>query len=299
MEDSCQCKHCHEHSHGANSHNSSTNVGVGQQSSKECAVRVRDVCFSYQGPEVLHNVSFEIPEKSLVAVIGPNGGGKTTLLRLLLGDLRPRFGKIEIYNQPPHKQRNRIGFVPQQINFDNQFPITVLEAVMTGLIGSRIFGGFSKSDKEAASAAIKRVGLEGFEKKRFSELSGGQRQRVIIARALANDPDLLFLDEPTANVDSATELELFKLFQELAKEKTLIMVSHNVRVVVSHSTHILCVNHTAALHDLNNGVDVDTELIPLDNVGDLKSFVHEHTPSHVNHHMEALYMPHKGEKQDY
>lgn len=246
---------------------------------------------------MLHNVSFEIPKKSLVAVIGPNGGGKTTLLRLLLGDLMPRYGRIEIFGKEPSSQRTRIGLVPQQINFDNQFPISVLEAVMTGRIGSKVFGGFSNADKKAALGAIKKVGLEGFEKKRFSELSGGQRQRVIIARALSNNPDLLFLDEPTANVDSATELELFKLFQELAKEKTLIMVSHNVRVVISHATHLLCVNHTAHLHDLVEGINVDTELMPLNKIGDLKSFVHEHTPSHVQHLMEALYKPHNAEKQ--
>lgn len=290
MDGCCNCNHSHEHTHGA------THACCQTIEAEKCAVRVHDVCFSYQGPEVLHNVSFEIPQKSLVAVLGPNGGGKTTLLRLLLGDLKPRFGEIEIYGEAPSKQRRRIGFVPQQMNFDPQFPISVLEAVMTGRIGVRVFGGFSKADKEAALVAIKTVGLEGLEKKRFSELSGGQRQRVIIARALVNNPDLLFLDEPTANVDSATELELFKLFQELAKEKTLIMVSHNVRVVISHATHILCVNHTAHLHDLVNGVNVDTELIPLDDIGELKSFVHEHTPSHVHHLMEAQYMPHNGEK---
>lgn len=295
MEGCCNCQHSHEHTHGTNTpHNGAAN----EAAALDCAVSVSDVCFSYKGPEVLHNVSFEIPKKSLVAVIGPNGGGKTTLLRLLLGDLKPRYGKIEIFGKSPSQQRTRIGLVPQQISFDDQFPISVLEAVMTGRVGSRIFGGFSKADKAAAVAAIKKVGLEGFEKKRFSELSGGQRQRVIIARALSNDPDLLFLDEPTANVDSATELELFKLFQELAKEKTLIMVSHNVRVVISHSTHLLCVNRTAHLHDLIKGINADTELIPLNDIGDLKSFVHEHTPSHVHHLMEALYKPHSGENHN-
>ncbi len=294
MEGCCNCNHSHVHTHGTNDSHTSAISKIAVQ---DCAVCVRDVCFSYQGPEVLHNVSFEIPKKSLVAVIGPNGGGKTTLLRLLLGDLKPRYGRIEIFGKEPSSQRTRIGLVPQQINFDNQFPISVLEAVMTGCIGSKVFGGFSNADKKAALGAIKKVGLEGFEKKRFSELSGGQRQRVIIARALSNNPDLLFLDEPTANVDSATELELFKLFQELAKEKTLIMVSHNVRVVISHATHLLCVNHTAHLHDLVEGINVDTELIPLNKIGDLKSFVHEHTPSHVQHLMEALYKPHNAEKQ--
>lgn len=295
MEGCCNCHHSHEHTHGTNNLQTSA---VCKDSACDYAICVRDVCFSYQGPEVLHNVSFDIPKKSLVAVLGPNGGGKTTLLRLLLGDLKPRYGTIEIFGKNPDSQRTRIGFVPQQINFDNQFPISVLEAVMTGRIGARVFGGFTKTDKEAAFAAIKTVGLEGLEKKRFSELSGGQRQRVIIARALSNNPDLLILDEPTANVDPATELELFKLFQELTENKTLIMASHNVRIVASHSTHLLCVNHTAHLHDLVKGIDVDTELIPLNEFGDLKSFVHEHTPSHIQHLMEALYKPHNAEKQN-
>lgn len=291
---SCNCHHNNTHTDQHTGMSSNTTTSVGE---KPAAVVVQDVCFTYQGPEVLHNVSFSIPQNSLVAVLGPNGGGKTTLLRLLLGDLKPRYGRIEIFGKDPYSQRSKIGLVPQQMKFDAQLPISVLEVVMTGCIGPKLFGGFSKDDKKAAIKAIKNVGMEGFEKKRFSELSGGQQQRIIIARALANNPDILFLDEPTANVDPATELELFDLFQQIAKEKTIIMVSHNVRVVLSRSTHLLCVNRTVELHDISNGGDVDTELIPLKNVGNLKSFVHEHTPAHVHHLMDALYMPHSGENK--
>ena len=114
------------------------------------AVSVRDVCFAYGANEALHNVSFELPPRSLTAVVGPNGGGKTTLLRLLLGDLRPKYGEIRVLGEPPERARRRVGFVPQSIVFDPDFPISVLEAVMLGRAADRVLGGFSRADREAA-----------------------------------------------------------------------------------------------------------------------------------------------------
>ena len=257
------------------------------------AIDVRDVCFAYGGNEVLHNVSFGIPRGAFVAVIGPNGGGKTTLLRLLLGDLAPLFGEVRVLGGAPAAARRRTGFVPQQIAFDPDFPATVLEAVMLGRVADRVFGGFSRADREAAREALGLVGLADFGGRPFAALSGGQRQRVAIAQALAAGPELLLLDEPTANVDPATEADLYALFSRLAGERTLVVVSHNLSVVAARATHLLCVNRTADLHEL--GADGEATLEPLAALGGDLALVHTLHPDHVKALRSALGSPHRGE----
>jgi len=257
------------------------------------AIDVRDVCFAYGGNEVLHNVSFGIPRGAFVAVIGPNGGGKTTLLRLLLGDLAPLFGEVRVLGGAPAAARRRVGFVPQQVAFDPDFPVTVLETVMLGRVADRVFGGFSRADREAAREALARVGLADLGGRPFAALSGGQRQRVAIAQALAAGPELLLLDEPTANVDPATEAELYALFAELAGERTLVVVSHNLSVVAARATHLLCVNRTADLHEL--GADGEATLEPLAALGADLALVHTLHPDHVKALRSALGSPHRGE----
>lgn len=256
------------------------------------AVDVRDVCFSYGENEVLHNVSFEIPRGAVVAVVGPNGGGKTTLLRLLLGDLAPRFGAVRVLGGSPAAARRRVGFVPQHVAFDPDFPATVLQVAMLGRVADRFFGGFSRADRDAAAAALARVGLEGFGPRPFAALSGGQRQRVAVAQALASDPELLLLDEPTANVDPATEEDLHALFAELAARATVVIVSHNLSVVLARATHLLCVNRTADLHRL--GADGEARLEPLASTGGGLAFVHTLHPEHVKALRAALGTPHHG-----
>ena len=257
------------------------------------AIDVKDVCFSYGENEVLHNVSFEIPRGAVVAVIGPNGGGKTTLLRLLLGDLAPRFGEVRVLGGAPAAARRRVGFVPQHVAFDPDFPVTVLETAMLGRVADRVFGGFSRADREAAAAALARVGLDGFGPRPFSALSGGQRQRVAIAQALVSDPELLLLDEPTANVDPATEADLYALFARLAEQATVVVVSHNLGVVAARATHLLCVNRTADLHRL--GADGEARLEPLAAAGGVLALVHTEHPDHVKALRAALDSPHHGE----
>ena len=255
------------------------------------AVSVRDVCFAYGANEALHNVSFDLPPRSLTAVVGPNGGGKTTLLRLLLGDLRPKYGEIRVLGERPERARRRVGFVPQSIAFDPAFPISVLESVMLGRVADRVLGGFSRADREAAAAALERVGLPGFGARPFAALSGGQRQRVAIAQALCARPELLLLDEPTANVDRRTEADLHALFADLAKEASVVLVSHNLSVVAAHATHLLCVNRGADLHAIG-AADAETRLEPLS--GGV-AFVHNLHPDHVEELLARLDSPHHGE----
>lgn len=258
------------------------------------AVSVRDVCFAYGAHEVLHNVSFDIPDRALVAIVGPNGGGKTTLLNLLLGVLPPRYGSVSVLGDSPRGARRRIGFVPQHLHFDPDFPITVVEAVMLGRAAEHLFGGFRADERRDAIEALETVGLGHKVGALFSELSGGERQRVLIAQALCHETDLLLLDEPTANVDAATEADLYDLFQTLNETKTIMIVSHNLRVVIAHATHILCVNRVVDLHDVAS--DAVAKLEPIAGHRGL-SWINDRHPEHLEQLVEGLTTPHRGAKK--
>jgi len=253
-------------------------------------IEVRDVCFAYNGQEVLHNVSFQIAAQALVAVVGPNGGGKTTLLKLLLGELSPRYGSIRILDGTPEGVRTRIGYVPQAVPFDPRFPVSVREAVLMGRVAKNRFGRYGRADHEAARGALERVGLGGFEKRAFAELSGGERQRVLIAQALAGGSELLLLDEPVANVDPEHTSLLYEMFKALTAEVTVMMVSHNLSVVTGHATHVLCINRTAGLHAIG---DVASATFNEAFGGCLTAIRHD-AGCHVMDPTAALHAPHQG-----
>jgi zinc transport system ATP-binding protein len=218
------------------------------------AVSVRDVCFSYDGgQEVLHNVSFDLPAHSFTVVLGPNGGGKTTLLKLLLGIETPDYGEVRVLGMPPAAARRRMGYVPQQLLFDPRFPVSVLDVALIGRIDRHRLGPYRAEDRAIALAALERVGIAGLANRAFAALSGGQRQRALIAQALVASPDILLLDEPTASVDSAGAAQLYALFQELSATQTVLMVSHSLNVVTRRATHLLCVNRTVAMRPLDDG----------------------------------------------
>ncbi len=208
-----------------------------------------NVTFGYtKDLPVLKQASFEIEEGEFIAVIGPNGGGKTTLLRLLMGFCTPWQGSIELFGQSTSKHPSGIAYVPQNLRFDKQFPITVLEVVLGGRLSSLSwFGTFSQYDKECALHALEQVGLQEYAKKAFGTLSGGQMQRVLIARALAQKPSTLLLDEPTANVDIEAEEGLYELINELKGQHTIIMVTHDIRAIINNVKKILCVQGRVAL----------------------------------------------------
>ena len=255
-------------------------------------ISMSNVCFSYGNNEVLHNVTLSVAKNSIVAVVGPNGGGKTTLLRLILGDIKPMYGKMQVFGKSPVKARRKIGFVPQQTDFDSRFPISVLETVVLGRSAKKTFGLFSDEDREAALKTLKDVGLEHLAKKHISELSGGQRQRAFVAQALCSDPEMLMLDEPTANVDSKTEKDLYALFKNLNNDKTLIIVSHNLRVVASYATHIICVNRTIDMHELSK--DNSKTLIPLPGSGE-QSLIDDDYAAHLEELVSFMDSPHNAE----
>jgi zinc transport system ATP-binding protein len=212
------------------------------------AVSFDRVSFAYGTTLVLEDVSFEVEPGNSICVIGPNGGGKTTLLRLALGLLEPQRGQVRIFGQSAAEGSRRIGYVPQSMRFDPQFPVNAMDIVLMGRIERVRFGLFSKACKSAAVAALDEVGLAAEAKTPFSSLSGGQRQRVLIARALATGADLLLLDEPTANVDLTVEAQFLESLERLRQRITILMVTHDIDLISRLGDLVLCVNHRVHRH---------------------------------------------------
>lgn len=211
-----------------------------------------DVCFGYSSVETIHNASFAVQDGAFVAVVGPNGGGKTTLIKLALGLIKPQRGKILLFGRDPTETRARVGYVPQIMMFDPHFPVRVKDVVRMGRVEKVRWGKYRKTDDTTVLDALEKVEAADLVDKAFSELSGGERQRVILAQALVGHPELLILDEPTANVDAIVEKRLYDLLKKINETITIFLVSHNLSVVTKHADHILCVNHTADLHPIES-----------------------------------------------
>ncbi|AFM26168.1 metal ABC transporter ATP-binding protein [Desulfomonile tiedjei] len=213
------------------------------------AVFVKDLWFAYNGYPALENVNLSIPRGDFVSVVGPNGGGKTTLLKVILGLLRPTRGEVRVMGMTPEQARPRIGYMPQYTQLDPLFPATLMDVALMGRLGrGGLFGGYSREDKNVVSEALKQVGLYELRKKSFSALSGGQRQRLLIARALACEPDLLLLDEPAANLDAVMETDLYQLLRTLNERLTIMMVSHDLGFVSRIIKSVICVKRKVLMH---------------------------------------------------
>lgn len=216
---------------------------------REVVVSFQSVDFSYNSVPVLEDVNFTIYDRSFISIVGPNAGGKTTLLKLMLGLLEPSRGTIEILALPPDRARAFIGYMPQHVQFDPSFPVTVLDVVLMGRLGNGArFGPYRKKDRAICLETLRRLEMYDVWKHPFGALSGGQRQRVLIARALATEPKLLLLDEPTSNVDMAVETEFFELLNALSKTITVIVVSHDLGFVSQYVQRVVCVNRRVAVH---------------------------------------------------
>ncbi|MCX7816397.1 MAG: ABC transporter ATP-binding protein [Syntrophales bacterium] len=217
---------------------------------KADAISFENVTFTYNGAPVLEDVKFSLEERTFVSVVGPNGGGKTTMLKLILGILKPTRGEVKVFGCPPEKVRQCVGYMPQHMLFDPKFPMTVMDVVLMGRLGKDTWGiwPYRKKDKEIALETLDKVGMVGYEERLFMSLSGGERQRVLIARALATEPRLLLLDEPTTNVDVVAEGEIFKLLDEMSREITVVVVSHDLGFVSQFVKKVICVNRRVVLH---------------------------------------------------
>lgn len=214
------------------------------------ALNIEHLFFSYTDLNVLNDVTFTVDEGSFVGIIGPNGGGKTTLLKLIMGFLQPTNGKIEIFGQSPQQARNMIGYVPQFLRYDKQFPISVLDVVLMGRLSHLPWWGrYRNEDVERAYAALEKVGIKHLHNRAFGTLSGGQAQRALIARALVSNPKLLLLDEPTASVDSQAQIEIYAILRALKNEMTILMVTHDLEVAIEHVQRVICVQNKVILLD--------------------------------------------------
>ncbi|KIC75037.1 putative ABC transporter ATP-binding protein in ycf23-apcF intergenic region [Neochlamydia sp. EPS4] len=211
-------------------------------------IHIDHLNFAYAETPVLTDIHLTIESNDFIGIIGPNGGGKTTLLKLLMGFLKPSSGKIEILGSPPQSSRHQIAYVPQTHRYDREFPISVLEVVLAGRLSKLPwYGKFSSADKEAAKEALNRVKLPNFYNKPFGTLSGGQAQRALIARALISDPQLLLLDEPTAHVDSQAEADIYDILYSLRQKMAILMVTHDLNTAIEQVKQVLLVQNTALL----------------------------------------------------
>lgn len=205
-------------------------------------VSVEHVSFGYQKENILEDVTFEIKKGEFTGIFGPNGGGKTTLLKLIMGFIKPSSGTIKIQGMSPQEAQNQIAYVPQNLRFDRQFPISVKELVLSGRLSNLPWHGrYSQEDKELASQMLEKVGLTHTQNSSFGTLSGGQAQRALIARALVSNPKLLILDEPTASVDAEAEKEIYNILDELKGKMTILMVTHHLHATINHVQRVLCV----------------------------------------------------------
>lgn len=221
--------------------------------SSEPVMVLKDLAFAYNGDMVLENVNLNIAEREFVWIVGPNGGGKTTLIKIMLGLLRPQKGSIAVFGAPAAVSRRRLGYMPQHAYLDPGFPVTALDVVLMGRLNGKVRPGpYSAADHDVAHRALDQVGMDESANKALRELSGGQQRRLLVARALACEPDLLLLDEPTANLDRQVERELFDFLKELNKRLTIIMVSHDPAFVSDFVERVVCVNRTVAVHPTTN-----------------------------------------------
>ncbi|MCK4934893.1 MAG: ABC transporter ATP-binding protein [Simkaniaceae bacterium] len=199
------------------------------------AIIFNNVSFAYDQTPVLQKGNFVINEKEFVGIIGPNGGGKTTAFNLIMGFLKPQSGHIQVLAKPP-----KIGYVPQVTHYDKQFPISALDVVLTGVVSKvNWLGMIPREEKTKAAKLLCKMGLEKSCNKPFSALSGGQAQRVLIARSLISDPEILLLDEPTANIDPGAEAEIMEVIRSLKNKITILFISHDFETIIKEVEKVL------------------------------------------------------------
>ena len=212
-------------------------------------VRLKDIRVNYGDIPALEDITLSIFQHDFLGIIGPNGGGKSTLLKVILGLVKAYSGSVSVFGKPPEQVRSRIGYVSQHPAFDRDFPASVWNVVMMGLYGKTgLFRRYNREDKTAAEQALVHVGMQDCRNKQIGRLSGGQQQRVFIARALVAEPELLLLDEPTASIDSNMQTEFYELLEELKQSLTIVMVSHDIGAISVYVDKIACLNRQLYYH---------------------------------------------------
>jgi zinc transport system ATP-binding protein len=218
-------------------------------------ISLKSVFAGYDGRHVVENIDLEVAKGDYLGVIGPNGGGKTTVLRLIAGVMKPSHGEVRVFGVDPYtfksQDRRRIGYVRQETNIDTSFPVSVLDTVLMGLYA--LIGPakpIGRVHVEMAMEALKKTGMDAFAHSHIGALSGGQKQRVFISRGIVNNPELLILDEPTTGIDAKNQNAFYKMLLDLKKEMnlTIIMVSHDISMIADQVNKVSCVNHRIHVH---------------------------------------------------
>ena len=219
-------------------------VSTGEEHPKNSPLSIHDMTVAYHRKPVLWDIDFDAPEGKLIGIIGPNGAGKSTLIKAVLDLVPMASGRVLIYGKPYRKQRHLVGYVPQRESVDWEFPVNALDVVTMGRYGKiGWFKRVTKSHRAAALEALDRVGMADYARRQISQLSGGQQQRVFLARALAQDAKLYFMDEPFAGVDAATEQAIVILLQELRSTgRTVIVVHHDLQTVPQYFDQVMLLN---------------------------------------------------------
>lgn len=241
-------------------------------------IKIENLSFSYSHKtkhNTLSDVNLCIQDKEFWGIIGPNGGGKSTLIKLILGLLTPNTGNIQIFGQSPRRSAKNIGYVPQFGTFQKNFPIDVFNTVLMGcLTHSSIWGTYTKKNKTQTWLILKKLEIDHLAEKPIYEISGGQLQKVLIARALVTEPQLLVLDEPTSHVDTHSEEDLFSMLKSLQKKMGIIVVSHDLGFISHYVDHVACINQTLITDITENLTAKKLEELY---GGHLKTISHKHT----------------------
>ncbi len=216
-------------------------------------IDIKHLSFAYEKQMILEDINLSVEEKDFLAIIGPNGGGKSTLLKLILGINTLKKGSISVLGKEPSKSLTQIGYVPQNTNVNTDFPIKAIEVVLMGHVGEkRPLFGYGKDEIMCAMGALAQVNMQEFAQTKLGSLSGGQRQRVMIARALCAHPQILILDEPTSSIDITGQRSIYELLRVLNKSITIIVVSHDISVILEYANKVAHVNKTLSYHDISD-----------------------------------------------
>jgi zinc transport system ATP-binding protein len=219
-------------------------------------IDIKNLSFKYEKDMVLENINLTVNQKDFLAIIGPNGGGKSTLLKLILGVNKIQQGELKIYDKNIDSTITSFGYVPQNTNINTNFPIKVIEVVLMGHKQiKKPFFGYGKNELAYALDSLIKVGMEKFANNRIGSLSGGQRQRVMVARALCSNTKVLILDEPTSSIDVEGQRQIYDLLKVLNETITIIVVSHDISVILNYATKVAHVNKTLTYHDIKNKKD--------------------------------------------
>jgi len=239
------------------------------------AIDLQDVWFRFDGgPLVLEGVTLRIPDREFIGVVGPNAGGKSTLLKVILGLYQPFRGRVQVLGDTPARARSRIGYVPQYPTFSRDFPTDVTHAVLMGRLGmGGRFGGYTEADRAVARRAMEETEIASLADRHLNTLSGGQLQRVLVARALVCEPRILLLDEPTSNIDQRVETDIFDYLKEFNRRMTIVVVSHDIAFISRYVQRVACLNRTLICHDT---ADIDGRTIQDLYGSDVQMVAHRH-----------------------